>query len=63
MAFPPSAAAQTRRTAHGDRAVLYTTRGAYHNPTRDHARLGGLATVTGSCEPAEGLEIAGREFT
>jgi hypothetical protein len=62
MACPTSAAPQARRTTQGDRAVLYTTRGAYHNPTRDEVRLVGVATVTGSCEPAEVLEIAGREF-
>jgi transposase-like protein len=39
MAFPPSAEPQVRRTAQGDRALLYTTRGAYHNPTSDAPRL------------------------
>lgn len=63
MAFPSSAASRARRIQKGDRAVLYTSRGAYHNPNKDEARLAGLATVTGPCEPVERLEIAGREFT
>lgn len=63
MAFPPSAASRARRIQKGDQAVLYTSRGAYHNPTRDDTRLAGVATVTGPCEPVERLKIAGREFT
>lgn len=30
----------------GDRLLLYTTRGCFHNPTRDRGRIVGLATVT-----------------
>lgn len=63
MAFPASATAKAARMRKGDRAVLYTSRGAFHNPTRDEARLVGLVTVTGDCEPLDGVEIAGREFT
>lgn len=63
MAFPPSAGSRAGRIGKGDRAVLYTARGAYHNPSRDEARLAGLATVTGPCERIDGVEIAGREFT
>lgn len=47
----------------GDRAVLYVTRGAFHNPTRDESRLRGIATVTGPPRQEEPpLEIADREF-
>lgn len=63
MAFPPASRARARRIRAGDRAVLYTSRGAFHNPTRDEARLAGLATVTGACKLSEEIEIAGREFT
>lgn len=48
----------------GDRAVLYTSRGAFHNPTRDEARPVGLATVQG--DPAQADQAVGfgdREFT
>lgn len=37
------------RLATGDRLLLYTTRGCFHNPTRDRGRIIGEATVT---EPA-----------
>ena len=48
----------------GDRAVLYTTRGAFHNPTRDEARLVGLATVQASPAHQEHPVMVGdREFT
>lgn len=33
--------------------------GAFHNPSRDEARLVGLATGTGDCEPVDGVEIGG----
>ena len=47
----------------GDRAVLYTTRGAFHNPTRDEARFVGLATVRARPEKLESPERLGeREF-
>lgn len=36
----------------GDRIFLYTTRGAFHNPTRDRGRVIGLAVVN---EPARRL--------
>jgi hypothetical protein len=46
----------------GDEAILYTSRGAFHNPTRDVARLVGLAEVTGTMRVGEDIEIAGRDF-
>ena len=61
VAFPESASARIGSMAEGDRAVLYVTRGAFHNPTRDEARLAGLATVQGSPEAAS-VTIAGRDF-
>lgn len=54
MAFPTSAATKPKRIRKGDQAVLYTSRGAFHNPTRDEARLVGLAAATGDCEPVDG---------
>ena len=47
MAFADHAAGRIRPMAAGDTAVLYVTRGAHHNPTRDVARLAGIATVVG----------------
>ena len=46
-----------------DRAVLYTTRGAFHNPTRDEARLVGLATVKANPSRREQpVMLSDREF-
>ena len=57
---------QKRRLAgmrSGDRAVLYTTRGAFHNPTRDEARLVGLATVkTNPSQMDSPVMFGDREF-
>ena len=63
MAFPESAGSRIAAMAKGDQVVLYTTRGAFHNPTRDEARLVGIATVEEDPERrSPPLEIAGREF-
>lgn len=63
MAFPQSATPRARQIRRDDRAVLYTSRSAYNNPSRDEARLTGVATVTGPCEPIDAVKIGGREFT
>lgn len=63
MAFPKHAARRLQRLAAGDRAVLYVTRGAFHNPTRDRARLAGAVTVTSAVRAAEPVIIAGKPFT
>lgn len=62
MAFP---AARDRSPAlvPGDELYLYTTRGAYKNPTRDRGRVIGRAVVTGRVVPLDPpVEIAGRTF-
>lgn len=63
MAFPEHAAGRARRIAAGDSAVLYTTRGAYSNPTRDRSRLQSIVDVVGEANHHEPVEIAGREVT
>jgi hypothetical protein len=45
MAFPLHARDSVAAMRPGDQAVLYVTRGAHHNPTRDEARLAGLVEV------------------
>ena len=62
MAFPDSAAPRLRAMSAGDRAVLYVTRGAFHNPSRDVARLAGLVTVAGTPTRRRSVTSAGREF-
>lgn len=62
MAFPASRdPSQTLNP--GDELYLYTTRGAYKNPTRDRGRVIGRALVTGRVVPLDPpVEIAGRTF-
>jgi hypothetical protein len=62
MAFPAAAAGRIGTMGPGDQAILYLTRGAFHNPTRDVSQLGGLVTVTGPLRQGKAVEIAGREF-
>jgi hypothetical protein len=62
MAFTSSAAPLLQQMSAGDRAVLYVTRGAVHNPTRDIARLAGLVTVDGQSAHRRPVVIAGRQF-
>jgi hypothetical protein len=64
MAFPPTRASAARQLRIGDRLLIYTTRGCFHNPGRDRGRVIGTAAVE---SPVEQLDrpvvIAGREFT
>lgn len=63
MAFPAGRAA-TGLPAEGDRALLYTTRGCYRNPTRDRGRVMGLAIVTSPVETLpEPVVFGERRFT
>jgi EVE domain len=63
MAFQSHAASRLTRMHKGDRAVLYVTRGAHHNPTRDVASVAGLATVASEPSQVPAVEIAGMEFS
>ena len=64
MAFPAIGASAAARLRRGDVLLLYATRGAWHNPTRDRGRVFGSAEVL---SPVRGLEepvhLAGRDFT
>lgn len=62
-AFVATRAGQALQLSEGDRLLLYTTRGAWRNPTRDRGRVIGEATVTGKpSRMREPVTIAGREF-
>ena len=64
MAFTPSRAREARALSPGQRLFLYTTRGCFHNPTRDRGRVIAAATVATCVEElAEPLELGGRTFT
>lgn len=64
MAFPPTRRAEIDRLAAGDELLIFTTRGCWHNPTRDRGRVIGAAEVTSPVVPYEQpVEIASRTFT
>src|SRR5205823_6104972 len=50
--FPSYRRSDAAKLEVGDRLLLYTTRGCFHNPTRDRGRVIGIATVVA---PAEDL--------
>jgi hypothetical protein len=63
MAFPATPRAEVAALAEGDELMLYATRGAWHNPTRDRGRIIGHAVVTSPVRPLdEPLYLAGRDF-
>lgn len=63
MAFPSTPRAEVRSLTAGDRLYLYTTRGAWRNPTRDRGRVIGVAEVLDAVRVFdEPIEIAGRSF-
>jgi hypothetical protein len=63
MAFGEHRAAMARRLRPGDRLLLYTTRGCFHNPTRDVGRIIGSAKITDcAAKRSPPLTILGRTF-
>lgn len=63
MAFPATPRREVSALQPGDELVLLTTRGAYHNPTRDRTRVIGTATVQSKVAQLNPeVEIAGRTF-
>jgi hypothetical protein len=63
MAFPATSRSEVAALRPGDELLIYTTRGAYRNPTRDRGRVIGRAVVTSQPRPLdEPVVIAGRSF-
>jgi hypothetical protein len=63
MAFSKGLASRAGKIQVGDQLVLYVTRDAFHNPSRDRSQLAGIATVTSPVRRLrEPISIAGREF-
>lgn len=63
MAFPPLRRREVNDLRQGDRLLLLTTRGCFHNPTRDRTRVVGEAVVTSPVTPVDPpLELVGRTF-
>lgn len=63
MAFEAHRGNDVKRLAVGDTLFLYTTRGCFHNPTRDRGRVIGHAVVTSPVEPLkQSVVVMDREF-
>ena len=63
MAFEVHRRNDVSRLAVGDTLLIYTTRGCFHNPTRDRGRVIGRAVVTSPVEPLEdSVVVMDREF-
>ncbi|MBB0243279.1 hypothetical protein FNQ90_03925 [Streptomyces alkaliphilus] len=64
MAFPERRRTEVQRLEPGDELLIYTTRGCWHNPTRDRGRIIGRAYVTSPVSVLDKpVELAGRAFT
>ena len=64
MAFPPYRRSAAQRLQPGDPLLLYVTRGAFHNPTRDRGRVIGVASVASPVVDLDDpLTLVGRTFT
>lgn len=64
MAFTAHRASDARTLSLGHRLFLYTTRGCFHNPTRDRGRIIGVATIASTLSDfGEPVHLAGRTFT
>jgi hypothetical protein len=64
MAFPELRKSQASALEVGDELLIYTTRGCFGNPTRDHGRLMALATVkTKVKDLAEPVVFGDRRYT
>jgi hypothetical protein len=63
MAFPEKPRREVGALKVGDELFIYTTRGAWHNPTRDQGRIVGRAVVVSSVTKFQvPFSIAGRSF-
>lgn len=62
MAFGKSQSASASQIQAGDRAILYVTRGAFHNPTRDRARLAGIVEITAGPRGGRTVTLNDRDF-
>ncbi|MEV6986151.1 hypothetical protein AB0M95_33500 [Sphaerisporangium sp. NPDC051017] len=64
MAFPPTSRSEVGKLKVGDELFILTTRGCWHNPTRDRTRVIGTAKVLSDVVAyEEPVTIAGRDFT
>jgi hypothetical protein len=63
MAFPATRRPEVDALTEGDELFLLTTRGCFHNPTRDRTRIIGRATARSAVSTLhEPVELVGRSF-
>jgi len=62
MAFTGASGRRASSMKKNDDAILYVSRGAFHNPTRDYTRLAGYARILGTPRAGSPVSIAGREY-
>lgn len=63
MAFPSDKRTEVATLRQGDKLFLYTTRGAFKNPTKHRGRIIGTARVAGPVTQLnEPVSFAGRQF-
>lgn len=63
MAWTVASNRRAASLAPGDGLIIYMSRNAFHNPTRDESQLAAVATVLGTTKPLrKRLAFAGREF-
>jgi hypothetical protein len=64
MAFPKLRRSQAAALEIGDELFIYTTRGCFHNPTRDRGRVMGLALVRSDVQDlVEPVVFGDRRYT
>lgn len=62
-ALPVARKREAEMLSAGDRLFLYTTRGCFHNPTRDRSRVIGMAVVMGKATSlARPVRFGGRDY-
>ena len=62
MAFAEAQASRVTGMATGDKAILYTSRGAFGNPMRDTSRLVGIVELSGAVKRGKPVKLADRTF-
>lgn len=63
MAFPSAGRTEVAALTIGDELLLYTTRGAFKNPTRDRGRVIGTASVASAVKRLErAVRFGDREY-
>ncbi len=63
MAFPDHTGTVAAKIQKGDQAILYVSRGAFRNPTKDQARLAGMVRVTSARAQHREITIGKKKYS